>query len=45
MIRSANLSFNELKLYISDYENKSKEDLIKAISGPKPNECLYRMNV
>ena len=36
-----NLSFNELKLIaqyrnISDYENKSKEDLIKAFSKPKP---------
>ena len=35
-----NLSFNELKLIaqyrnISDYENKSKEDLIKALSKPK----------
>ena len=36
-----NLSLNELKLMaqyrnISDYENKSKEDLIKALSKPKP---------
>ena len=35
------LSLNELKLIaqyrnISDYENKSKEDLIKALSKPKP---------
>ena len=35
-----NLSLNELKLIaqcrnISDYENKSKEDLIKALSTPK----------
>ena len=35
-----NLSLNELKLIaqirnISDYENKSKEDLIKALSEPK----------
>ena len=35
-----NLSFNKLKLIaqvrnISDYENKSKEDLIKALSEPK----------
>ena len=35
-----NLSFDELKLIaqvrnISDYENKSKEDLIKALSEPK----------
>ena len=36
-----NLSFNELKLVaqyenISDYESKSKEDLVKALSEPKP---------
>ena len=36
-----NLSLNELILIaqyrnISDYENKSKEDLIKALSKPKP---------
>ena len=36
-----NLSLNELRLIpqirnISDYENKSKEDLIKALSEPKP---------
>ena len=36
-----NLSFGELKLIaqvrnISDYEIKSKEDLIKALSEPKP---------
>ena len=36
-----NLSLNELKLIthyrnISDYENKSKEDLIKGLSEPKP---------
>ena len=35
------LSFDELRLIaqirnISDYENKSKEDLAKALSGPKP---------
>ena len=35
-----NLSFDELKLIaqvrnISSYENKSKEDLIKALSEPK----------
>ena len=35
-----NLSLNELKLIaqygnISDYENKSKQDLIKALSKPK----------
>ena len=38
-----NLSLNELKLIaqirnISDYENKSKEDLIKALSEPKPKK-------
>ena len=36
-----NLSFDELSLIaqirnISNYENKSKEDLIKALSEPKP---------
>ena len=36
-----NLSFDELRLMaqirnISDYENKSKKDLIKALSEPKP---------
>ena len=36
-----NLSFDELRLIaqirnISDYENKSKEDLIKALSKTKP---------
>ena len=36
-----NLSFDELRLIaqirnISDYENKSKEDLVKVLSGPKP---------
>ena len=41
MINLANLSLNELKLIaeymnISDYENKSKEDLIKALSETKP---------
>ena len=35
------LALNELKLIaqyrnISDYQNKSKEDLIKALSKPKP---------
>ena len=40
MIRLTNLSLNELKLIaqyrnISDYENKSKKDLIKAISKTK----------
>ena len=37
----SNLSLNELKLIgqirnISDYENKSKEDLIKALNETKP---------
>ena len=36
-----NLSFYELRLIaqirnISDYENKSREDLMKALSEPKP---------
>ena len=36
-----NLSLNEIKLVaqsrnIRDYENKSKKDLIKALSKPKP---------
>ena len=40
-IRMINLSFDELRLIaqirnISDYQNKSKEDLIKALSEPKP---------
>ena len=40
-ITMINLSFDELRLIaqrrnISDYENKSKEDLIKALSEPKP---------
>ena len=40
-IRMINLSFDELRLIpqirnISDYENKSKEDLIKALSEAKP---------
>ena len=37
-----NLSFDELRLIaqirnISDYQNKSKEDLIKALSKPEPD--------
>ena len=37
-----NLSLDELKLVaqsrnISNYENKSKNDLVKALSKPKPN--------
>ena len=40
-IKMINLSLNELKLIaqirnIRDYENKSKEDLIKVLSEPKP---------
>ena len=36
-----NLSFDELRLIaqirnVSDYESKSKEDLIKTLSEPKP---------
>ena len=38
-----NLSLNESKLVaqfrnMSDYENKSEEDLIKALSKPKPKK-------
>ena len=38
-----NLSFDELRLLaqirnISNYESKSKEDLIKAFSEPKPEK-------
>ena len=41
-----NLSLNELKLIaqyrnISDYENKSKEDLIKALSETKPKPKIW----
>ena len=44
-IRMINLSFDELRLIaqirnISDYENKSKEDLIKALSETKPETPL-----
>ena len=40
-VRIINLSFDELRLIaqlrnISDYENKSTEDFIKALSEPKP---------
>ena len=40
-VRMINLSFDELRLIpqvrnISGYENKSKKDLIKALSEPKP---------
>ena len=42
-----NLSLNELRLIpqirnISDYENKSKEDLIKALSKPKPKIIINK---
>ena len=40
-IRMINLSLDKLKLIaqsrnISDYENKSEKDLVKALSKPKP---------
>ena len=40
-IKMINLSFDELRLKaqirnISDYQNKAKDDLIKALSEPKP---------
>ena len=42
-LRMINLSFDELRLLaqirnISNYESKSKEDLIKAFSEPKPEK-------
>ena len=42
-IRIINLSLDELRLIaqstnISDYKNKSKEDLIKALSEPKQKQ-------
>ena len=42
-----NLSLAELKLLVqhinvNDYENKSKEDLIKALSKPKSNLGIDR---
>ena len=42
-----NLSLDELRLIpqirnISDYENKSKEDLIKALSEPKPKIIINK---
>ena len=42
-----NLSFDELRLIaqarnISDYKNKSKEDLIKALSEKKPRNTKTR---
>ena len=44
---SLNLSLNELKLKaehrnISDYENKSTKDLIKALRGLKPKVGINR---
>ena len=44
-----NLSFDELRLIvqlrnISDYENKSKEDLIKALSEPNLETAKTRKN-
>ena len=44
-IRIINLSLDDLRLIaqsrnISDYKNKSKEDLIKALSEPKPETKL-----
>ena len=45
-----NLSLNELKLVvqiwkISDYENKFKGDLIKALSKPKPKIRINKKNL
>ena len=42
-IRVINISLNELKLIaqnknISDYENKSKKELVKALSKRKPKQ-------
>ena len=44
-----NLSLDELRLIaqirnISDYENKSKEDLIKALSKTKPKPQTPKQN-
>ena len=49
-IRIINLSLNELKLIaqnrnISDYENKSEKDLIKALSEPKPKIRINKNNL
>ena len=46
-IRMINLSFDELRLIaqarnISDYKNKSKEDLIKALSEKNPRNTKTR---
>ena len=45
-----NLSFDELRLIaqirnISDYENKSKEDLIKTLSEPKPETPKPKLEI
>ena len=45
-----NLSLDELKLVakirdIKDYENKSKEDLIKILSEPKPKIKLTKRSL
>ena len=45
-----NLSLDELKLVakhrnIRDYENKSKKDLIKALSEPKPKTWINKNNL
>ena len=45
-----NLSLDELKLVakhrnIRDYENKSKKDLIKALSEPKPKIWINKNNL
>ena len=46
MIRIVNLSLNELKLIAknrnNDYENKSKKELVKVISEPKPKIRIRR---
>ena len=49
-IRKINLSFDKLKLIaqlrnISDYENKSKEDLIKALSKTKTTNTKTELRV
>ena len=47
---SLNLLLNELKLIaehrnISDYENKSTKDLIKALRGPKPELGIIKNKI
>ena len=47
---SLNLLLNELKLIaehrnISDYENKSTKDLIKALRGPKPKLGIIKNKI